>query len=151
LIDYKHSRGQAGAVGWFSNSTSITRSLAAISVLTSEFVTAKYGQTVIAIELVNEAFPTTKEQIATLEQFYRDGYEEVRKFGDQPVVLLSEAYQSLGFWSGFMPQPQYNKVALDVVSRSVRSLVAMLMSLIDTFQHIYGMFVPLKIAVSQMS
>ncbi|KAJ9094664.1 hypothetical protein QFC20_006845 [Naganishia adeliensis] len=107
--------GQAGAIGWFSNSTSITRSLAAIAVLTSEFITSKYGQTVIAIELVNEAFPTTKEQIATLEQFYKDGYEEVRKFGDQPVVLLSEAYQSLGFWSGFMPQPQYNKVALDVV------------------------------------
>lgn len=92
------------------------RSLAAISVLTSEFATSKYGQTVIAIELVNEAFPKTKAEIATLEQFYRDGYQEVRKFGEQPVVLLSEAYQSLGFWSGFMPQPQYSKVALDVVS-----------------------------------
>ncbi|KAI5451752.1 hypothetical protein NCC49_001399 [Naganishia albida] len=112
--------GQAGQIGWFSNPTSIMRSVAAISVLTSEFATSKYGQTVIAIELVNEAFPKTKAEIATLEQFYRDGYQEVRQFGEQPVVLLSEAYQSLGFWSGFMPQPQYSKVALDV--------------------HIYGMF-----------
>ena len=51
-----------------------------------------------------------------MEQYYRQGYEEVRKFGEQPIVLLSEAYQSLGFWSGFMTPPQYSKVALDVVS-----------------------------------
>ncbi|KAJ9103662.1 hypothetical protein QFC19_004237 [Naganishia cerealis] len=107
--------GISGSIGWFSNDVSISRSLAAISVLTSEFVTPIYGQTVIAIELVNEAFPQNKQQIATLENFYRRGYDEVRSFGDQSAVLLSEAYQSLGFWSGFMPSPQYNKVALDVV------------------------------------
>jgi glucan 1,3-beta-glucosidase len=80
---------------------------------------------VIAIELVNEPFPRSPEEIGTLEGFYRDGYDEVRKFraggaaeggAGVPTVLLSEAYQSLGFWSGFMPSSQYNKVALDVVS-----------------------------------
>jgi hypothetical protein len=78
-----------------------------------------------------------------LEQYYRDGYSEVRKFGDGPVVLLSEAYQSLGFWSGFMPQPQYNKVALDVVSRYryVQHTWATSDHPDPSPQHIYGMCV----------
>ncbi|KAJ9096437.1 hypothetical protein QFC21_005259 [Naganishia friedmannii] len=127
--------GTFGSIGWFYNQTSISRSLSAISVLGSEFITPAYGETVIAIELVNEPFPDTPDEIGTLEGFYRDGYNEVRKFGGEggerqqapPTVLLSEAYQSLGFWSGFMPAGQYNKVALDV--------------------HIYGMRVPLEVEV----
>ncbi|KAJ9127384.1 hypothetical protein QFC24_000791 [Naganishia onofrii] len=118
--------GTSGSTGWFYNQTSISRSISAISVLSSEFINSVYGNTVIAIELVNEPFPHSPQEIETLEGYYRDGYEEVRKFdasGEQqepPTVLLSEAYQSLGFWSGFMPAGQYNRVALDV--------------------HIYGMF-----------
>ena len=102
-------------MGWFSSPNAIPRSLEAISVLTSEFLTSNFDSAVIAIELVNEAFPRNEDQIATLQQYYKDGYQEVRKFGEQSVVLLSEAYQSLGFWSGFMTPPQYSKVALDVV------------------------------------
>jgi glucan 1,3-beta-glucosidase len=126
-------------MGWFSSPTAITRSLAALSVLTSKFITSTYGTTVIAIELVNEPFPTNKQQIGTLEQYYKDGYEEVRKFGDQPVLLMSEAYRSLGFWSGFMPQPQYNKVALDVVSIHGSDYQSWEANIRISIQHIYGM------------
>lgn len=117
------SSGQRGGIGWFYNQTSISRTLQALKVLAAEFVSptgkSTYGDTVIAIELLNEPFPWDQETLSILQRFYRDGYAAVRAHagpGSGVAVMLQQAFQSLDAWDGFMPEEQYVEVAMDYVS-----------------------------------
>lgn len=74
----------------------------------------------VAIQLINEPFPWTSDQLAVLRRYYEAGYQVVRSAddtqGDGIVVVLSEAFRGLSDWENFMPGDRYKGVALDVVS-----------------------------------
>lgn len=109
--------GETNSLNWFSNSTDLSRTLFALSILAQEFTSPRYASAVLAIELVNEPFPQNDDHLRVLEQFYRDGYGRVREVDGGVVVMLGEAFSGLGRWEGFMaPGGQWKGVAMDVVS-----------------------------------
>jgi glucan 1,3-beta-glucosidase len=109
--------GDTNARSWFTNSTSLTRTLQAISILTAEFTSPTlYGSTVIAIQLINEPFPYTPSELEALRGYYKQGYDTVRKMSGVPVVI-SDGFKGVGEWESFMPSERYDAVVMDVVSR----------------------------------
>lgn len=94
------------------------RTLAALQVLTAEFTDPSYGDTVIAIEVLNEPFPQAASEVDFLKRFYNAAYDTVRQAAKHPdvVVAIDSAYQGMDAWDGFMTEPEWSKVALDTVS-----------------------------------
>lgn len=112
--------GIRGRREWFWNQTNIDRTLSALTALTSEFTRSTYGNTVQTIELINEPFPWTADELNTLKQFYQSAYSAVdaaREDGHGTmVVAIDAAFQGLDAWDGFTTEPQFHNVALDDVS-----------------------------------
>ena len=102
---------------WFANQTNLQRSLKALQILTDEFTQSSYGNTVIAIELVNEPFPYNDAEFAFLQSYYTQGYYTVASANHQQqmVVALDDGFRGLQVWLGFMTEPQFHDVALDTV------------------------------------
>lgn len=94
------------------------RTIAALQVLTEEFTDPTYGDTIVAVELLNEPFPQQDWEVDYLKRFYQAAYTTVRQAAKQPgvVVAIDEAFQGLSAWDGFMTEPQWSSVALDTVS-----------------------------------
>ncbi|OXC65997.1 hypothetical protein AYX13_05197 [Cryptococcus neoformans] len=118
--------GIRGVREWFTNDTSISRTLSTLHVLTAEFSRSFYNDTVIAIELINEPFPYTTSELNILKSYYQAGYETVRSNdgASKFVVAIDEEFQGLQTWEAFMQEPSYNNVAVDTVSRIFESLGA---------------------------
>ncbi|OWT39517.1 glucan 1,3-beta-glucosidase [Cryptococcus neoformans Bt1] len=118
--------GIRGVREWFTNDTSISRTLSTLHVLTAEFSRSFYNDTVIAIELINEPFPYTTSELNILKSYYQAGYETVRSNDGacKVVVAIDEGFQGLQTWEAFMQEPSYNNVAVDTVSRIFESLGA---------------------------
>jgi glucan 1,3-beta-glucosidase len=108
------SRGIRGARQWFSNSTNIDRTIAALTALTAEFTQPRYGGVVQTIELVNEPFPQNTAELDTLRTFYRSAYRAVRSAQAGPIVAaIDEGFVGLNTWLNFMTEPDYQQVSLD--------------------------------------
>nr|XP_018265588.1 glucan 1,3-beta-glucosidase [Kwoniella dejecticola CBS 10117]OBR87746.1 glucan 1,3-beta-glucosidase [Kwoniella dejecticola CBS 10117] len=109
--------GIRGVREFFYNDTNISRTLNAISILTSEFTKPEYGNTVIAIEVLNEPFPQNPNEVNILKSFYQASYDSIRNIantrGNRITVALDQAYQGLEVWEGFMMDPDYWDVAMD--------------------------------------
>jgi glucan 1,3-beta-glucosidase len=91
------------------------RTIAALQVLTEEFTDPTYGDTIVAVELLNEPFPQQDWEVDYLKRFYQSAYKTVRAAAKQPnvVVAIDEAFQGLDAWNGFMTVPDWTDVALD--------------------------------------
>ncbi|RXK37579.1 hypothetical protein M231_05121 [Tremella mesenterica] len=109
--------GLRGTRQWFANTTNLDRTLTALQVLTHEFTQEKYNNTVLAIELINEPFPYTNDEVQFLQSFYTQAYQAVRtaQQANTVVVALDDGYQGLYAWTGFMVEPDYHDVAMDTV------------------------------------
>ncbi|ORX34435.1 putative glucan 1,3-beta-glucosidase [Kockovaella imperatae] len=114
--------GLRGTRQWFSNYTNLQRSLNALQILTEEFTQSSYGNTVQTIELVNEPFPYTDDELNFLKNYYIQGYNTVRGANQQQqiVVALDDGFRGLQSWSGFMTETQYHDVALDTGPADIR-------------------------------
>jgi glucan 1,3-beta-glucosidase len=86
--------------------------------LTAEFTQASYGDSVIAIEVLNEPFPQADWEMDFLKTFYTAAYDTVRAAAKHPnvVVAIDTAFNGLTTWDGFMTEPGWSGVALDTVS-----------------------------------
>jgi glucan 1,3-beta-glucosidase len=56
--------------------------------------------------------------LSTIRQFYYDSYGNVRfpngnNVQSNTVLMIHDAFQSTSYWSGFMPNPQWQGVILD--------------------------------------
>ncbi len=69
----------------------------------------------IAIELVNEAYPQDTDSLQTLREYYMNGYQIVKGFNEGTVVVIGDAFEGLGAWLDFMAIPGYQGVAMDTV------------------------------------
>lgn len=71
----------------------------------------------IAIELINEPFPQSPDEVGFLRDFYQKAYRAVRDASKDTdmVVALDAAFQGLGVWEAFMLPPDYYEVAMDTV------------------------------------
>jgi glucan 1,3-beta-glucosidase len=120
------SRGIRSTRQWFWNQTNLDRTLDALKVLTEEFTSPTYGDTIIAIECLNEPFPQQDWELDFLKQFYQSAYTTVRDAAQHPgvVIALDEAFKGLRTWDGFMTEPDWTGVAMDTVSALVGSLGA---------------------------
>jgi glucan 1,3-beta-glucosidase len=115
------TRGLRSTREWFRNFTNLDRTISALSTLSSDFTDASYNRTVIAIELINEPFPQSPDEVGFLRDFYQRAYGAVREASKDTdmVVALDAAFQGLGVWEGFMTPPDFYEVAMDTV-RDVR-------------------------------
>ena len=111
------TRGLRSTREWFRNSTNLDRTISALSTLSSDFTDASYNRTVIAIELINEPFPQSPDEVGFLRDFYQRAYGAVRGASKDTdmVVALDAAFQGLGVWEGFMTPPDFYEVAMDTV------------------------------------
>ncbi|TXT09441.1 uncharacterized protein COLE_03375 [Cutaneotrichosporon oleaginosum] len=114
--------GMAGVIHWYDDTRNLDRTTAALNVLMREFNRNEWAGTVTSICVLNEPNPHLSPVPAPLDflkTFYHAAYGLIRDqspatpAGGGIVVVLSEAYQSLEHWRGFMPAPQYQRVALD--------------------------------------
>ncbi|BEI80558.1 hypothetical protein CcaverHIS002_0110870 [Cutaneotrichosporon cavernicola] len=114
--------GQLGVIKWYDNNVNMDRTSAALNVLMREFNRAEWAGTVTSVCVLNEPNPHLSKAPAPidfLKTFYRAAYSLIRDqspatpAGGGIVVIISEAYQSLDYWKGFMRSPQYTRVALD--------------------------------------
>jgi len=113
------TRGLRSTREWFRNSTNLDRTISALSTLSSDFTDASYNRTVIAIELINEPFPQSPDEVGFLRDFYQRAYGAVRGASKDTdmVVTLDAAFQGLGVWEEFMTPPNFYEVAMDTVRR----------------------------------
>ncbi|GMK57593.1 hypothetical protein CspeluHIS016_0404270 [Cutaneotrichosporon spelunceum] len=114
--------GQFGVVKWYDNNGNMDRTSAALNVLMREFNRPEWAGAVTSVCVLNEPNPhlsKTPTPLKFLKTFYHAAYSLIRdqspatQAGGGIVVIISEAYQGLGHWKGFMRSPQYQRVALD--------------------------------------
>lgn len=77
-------------------------------------LTQRYGnhETLAGISLLNE--PGWDVPLDTLRQFYKDGYNAVRRYSDEKIaVIISDTFRPFE-WNGFMSGAEYKNVMLDV-------------------------------------
>lgn len=95
-----------------------------------------------SIQLLNEPNPWGDKDanVANLKHYYEAGYSAVRDrspVGNSAwsasgmVVVLHDAFQGLEGWEEFMPAPDFQRVALDIVGLRVG---------VADKEHIYSMF-----------
>lgn len=98
--------------------------MTAISVLAAEFVSpgssATYGDSVGVIELINEAYPQDAYSLQVLRDYYANAYGVVRGDSSQVVVAIGDAFEGLGSWLDFMPEPGFDRVMMDTVSGTMQ-------------------------------
>lgn len=85
--------------GWQSGD-SVAQTLSVLQNITTKYAQPQYQDVVVAIELLNE--PLSSElNYNELQQFYRDGYDQVRAVSDTPV-MLHDGFNPPSSWNGFL-------------------------------------------------
>jgi glucan 1,3-beta-glucosidase len=93
----------------------VQQTLQVLKTISQKYAQTQYQDVVIGIQLLNEPalyMPTLSK--AVTEQFYRDGYGQVREVSDTPVIL-HDGFQPPNTWNAFLT-PQDNNaqnVAID--------------------------------------
>ncbi|KAK2795614.1 hypothetical protein FQN50_009700, partial [Emmonsiellopsis sp. PD_5] len=109
--------GRRGPITWQSGNT-VQQTLTALHNLATRYAAAQQSDdtTITAIELLNEPFPPTV-QLPPLKQFYKDGYDLIRKTNTKnpnPVgIAISDAFQPPSSWNGFMTTQTHKNIYLD--------------------------------------
>ncbi|KAI4258103.1 MAG: hypothetical protein LQ352_001346 [Teloschistes flavicans] len=98
--------------GW-TQGDSVNQTLAVIQLIANKYAQQSYQDVVVAIELLNEplASALTGGTNAVI-QYYNDGYGDVRKISNTPV-MLHDAFQNGSFWDGVLAPPAKSGVVID--------------------------------------
>ena len=97
---------------WQSGNT-VEQTLQVLKIISDKYAQASYQDVVIAIQLLNEPL-NPKLNAAITQQFYRNGFEQVRNVSDTTVVL-HDAFSQPSSWNGFLTPSDNNaqNVAVD--------------------------------------
>jgi glucan 1,3-beta-glucosidase len=104
---WDHS-GRSGAINWPKDPKNVQETIRVL-----ESFAQKYGKhpALYGIEMLNEPRPEVSLDI--LQQFYQDGYTQMRKHLNPDVaVVIHDSFRPLS-WENFMQQPAYSNVILD--------------------------------------
>ncbi|KAM3069250.1 glucan exo-1,3-beta-glucosidase [Clarireedia jacksonii] len=91
--------GHRTTAGW-QQGDSVAQTLEVLNQITQKYAQASYQDVVVGIELLNEPANWVLDY-GKLEQFYRDGYGQVRAVSDN-VVVLHDAFYSVDKWNGIL-------------------------------------------------
>lgn len=111
--------GHNGSVSWGDGYT-VADTLAVIQLIANKYAQPSYQRVVTAIEVMNE--PLIYEVgggPATLFQYYKDAYGDVRVIGETPVIL-HDAFQNGTYWvcifcEQSLPSPYPFQIARDLL------------------------------------
>lgn len=85
---------------------SVKQTLQVLQTMTNKYAQTKYQDVVVGIQLLNEPLiPKLNED--GVRQFYRDGFGQVRKVSDTPVVL-HDGFKPPNTWNGFLTPSDNN-------------------------------------------
>ncbi len=105
---WDHS-AKAGDINWHKDNKNVDQTLNVIKLLAKRY---SKSESLWGIELVNEPHPSIP--IDFLNGFYLDGYEVVREIcTDNVAVVFSDSYRPWN-WHGFMTDPKYKNVIMDM-------------------------------------
>ena len=99
--------GQAGRTAWHKEPGAITQTLDTIEKLTERY--SRYPN-LLGIELINE--PSGKIPKNTLLDYFRLGYERIRRFGDDFAVIISDSFNPHD-WQDELTATEYKNTWLD--------------------------------------
>ncbi|KAI4171354.1 MAG: hypothetical protein LQ343_004310 [Gyalolechia ehrenbergii] len=98
--------------GW-TRGDSINQTLAVIQLIANKYAQKSYQDVVVAIELLNEPLASALTGgTNAVTQFYNDGYGNVRKISNTPV-MIHDAFQNVSFWNGVLAPPNISGVIVD--------------------------------------
>ncbi|KAL8740803.1 MAG: hypothetical protein Q9190_006529 [Brigantiaea leucoxantha] len=98
--------------GW-TQGDSVDQTLSVLQLIANKYAQTSYQDVVIGIELLNEPLASNLTGgIDSVIQFYKDGYGDVRKISDTPVVL-HDAFQVGSYFDNVLPPPQSTGVVID--------------------------------------
>ena len=98
---YDNSGQLTKTPSWTQGDT-VKQTLSVIDQIAGKYAQPFYQSVVVAIELVNEPLPDKLAGGAdTVVQYSKDGYGEVRKVSQMPVVI-HDAFQNGTFWDGVL-------------------------------------------------
>ena len=105
--------GHNGTVGWGSDADSVSDTRAVIQKIANKYAQDSEQNVVVGIELLNEPLAS---KIAggtdVVVQYSKDGYGDVRKISDTPVVV-HDAFQEGSFWDDILTPPEATGVVID--------------------------------------
>ncbi|KAL8850563.1 MAG: hypothetical protein Q9221_004520 [Calogaya cf. arnoldii] len=98
--------------GW-TQGDSIDATLGVIQLIANKYAQPSYQDVIVAIQLLNEplASSLTGGTNAVI-QFYNDGYGNIRKISNTPVII-HDAFQNGSFWNGVLAPPDKSGVVVD--------------------------------------
>ncbi|KAF2812665.1 glucan 1,3-beta-glucosidase precursor [Mytilinidion resinicola] len=106
-FDNSGHRFDAGNPTW-GTGDSIAQTHAVLAVIENKYAKAAYQDVVVGIELVNEPLmPVIDTNGAITKKFYRDGYNNLRKISDTPVIL-HDGFFGPAYWNGFLTPSDNN-------------------------------------------
>jgi len=96
---FDNSGHKTATPGWQQGDTT-AQTLAVLEKITAKYAQSQYQDVVVGIELLNE--PLSSElNMATLKQFYSDGFGQTRAVSDTPVIL-HDGFAAPSSWNGFL-------------------------------------------------
>ncbi|KAF7961161.1 hypothetical protein EAE96_000828 [Botrytis aclada] len=84
----------------FGQGDSVAKTLSVLNTITEKYAQKEYQDVVVGIELLNEP-ANWKVNFDVLEQFYRDGYGQVRAVSDS-VVVIHDAFLAPSNWNNIL-------------------------------------------------
>ena len=98
--------GQRVETPQWQQGDSVQQTLAVLKKISDKYAAKKYQDVVVAIQLLNEPM-SPKLNFETIQQFYRDGFGQVRDVSDTPVVL-HDGFVPPSNWNGFLSPSDNN-------------------------------------------
>lgn len=113
--------GHKGEALWATDSNNVLRTKNVLNTIAAKYADPAYWQVVTALGLLNEPAGYLNSQLLeTTVQFWRDGYGATRwpwlpssSAQSGLLIVISDAFQPISYWDGFMSEPTYTDVALD--------------------------------------
>ncbi len=111
-FDNSGFREEAQYLAWFEHDN-LNKTRAVLSTIAHKYGGLNYSDVIVGIELVNEPLGTYLD-INTIEQYYLDGYDIVRKEANSlNNVIIHDAFRTQNYWDDFMNLYDYWGVVLD--------------------------------------
>ncbi|KAG9235942.1 glycoside hydrolase superfamily [Amylocarpus encephaloides] len=92
--------GQKMATPGWQGGDSVSRTLEALNTISTKYAQAQYQDVVSSIQLLNEPLSSALN-FDSIKDFYRSGYDQVRKVSDTPVVI-HDGFITPSTWNGFL-------------------------------------------------
>lgn len=90
----------------------VANTLSVIQYLANKYAQPQYNSVVTSIELLNEPLGPDLD-MNQVEQYYINGYNEIRNSGSSTAVTIHDAFMPLGYYDSFLQVPDYWNVILD--------------------------------------